>query len=98
MGPVAYYLYRDAKSYQAGQPPLHTKFGPYASMKEAEAKREEEESGARRRIRLSLPHRCGTDTHSKVAHYPAGITDRLWDVNDVVALWESSEWRAERAA
>jgi hypothetical protein len=45
MGPVAYYLYRDAKSYQAGKPPLHTKFGPYASMKEAEAKREEEESG-----------------------------------------------------
>ena len=47
MGPVAYYLYRDAKSYQAGKPALHTKFGPYASMKEAEAKREEEESGAR---------------------------------------------------
>jgi hypothetical protein len=45
MGPVAYYLYRDARSYQAGKPPLHTKFGPYASMKEAEAKREEEESG-----------------------------------------------------
>jgi hypothetical protein len=43
MGPVAYYLYRDARSYQAGKPPLHTKFGPYASMKEAEAKREEEE-------------------------------------------------------
>ncbi len=47
MGPVAYYLYRDAKSYQAGKPSLHTKSGPYASMKEAEAKREEEESGAR---------------------------------------------------
>ena len=45
MGLVAYYLYRDAKSYQAGKPPLHTKFGPYASMKEAEAKREEEEPG-----------------------------------------------------
>ena len=44
IGPVAYYLYRDAKSYQAGKPALHTKFGPYASMKEAEAKREEEES------------------------------------------------------
>jgi hypothetical protein len=44
-GPVAYYLYRDAKSYQAGKPPIHAKFGPYASMKEAEAKREEEESG-----------------------------------------------------
>ena len=66
MGPVAYYLYRDAKSYQAGKPALHTKFGPYSSMKEAEAKREEEESGAR----VSLPHRCGTDNHSKVAHYP----------------------------
>ena len=47
MGPVAYYLYRDAKSYQAGKPALHTKFGPYASMKEAEAKREEEEAGGR---------------------------------------------------
>jgi hypothetical protein len=45
MGPVAYYLYRDAKSYQAGKPALHTKLGPYASMKEAEAKREEQESG-----------------------------------------------------
>jgi hypothetical protein len=47
MGPVAYYLYRDAMSYLGGKPALHTKFGPYASMKEAEAKREEEESGAR---------------------------------------------------
>jgi hypothetical protein len=45
MGPVAYYLYRDAKSYQAGKPPLHSKLGPYASMKEAEAKLEEEEGG-----------------------------------------------------
>jgi hypothetical protein len=45
MGPVAYYLYREARSYQAGKPALHTKFGPYASMKEAEAKREEEKSG-----------------------------------------------------
>ena len=45
MGPVAYYLYRDAKSYQAGKPPLYSKLGPYASMKEAEAKREEEEGG-----------------------------------------------------
>ena len=44
MGPVAYYLYREAKSYQAGKPPLHTKLGPYASMKEAEAKREEQEA------------------------------------------------------
>jgi hypothetical protein len=44
-GPVAYYLYKDAKSSQAGKPALHTKFGPYASMKEAEAKREEEEAG-----------------------------------------------------
>ena len=41
MGPVAYYLYRDAKSYQAGKPSLHSKFGPYASMKEAEKKRED---------------------------------------------------------
>jgi hypothetical protein len=47
MGPVGYYLYRDAKSYQAGKPSLHTKFGPYASMKEAEAKREEKEAGGR---------------------------------------------------
>jgi hypothetical protein len=45
MGPVAYYLYRDAMSYLEGKPALHTKFGPYASMKEAEAKREEDESG-----------------------------------------------------
>ena len=44
MGPVAYYLYRDAMSYLGGKPALHTKFGPYASMKEAEAKREEEEA------------------------------------------------------
>jgi hypothetical protein len=29
----------------------------------------------------------------------AGVTDRLWDVNDVVALWEAYEQRrAERAA
>ena len=47
IGPVAYYLYKNAESSQAGKPALHTKFGPYASMKEAEAKREEEESGAR---------------------------------------------------
>jgi hypothetical protein len=44
IGPVAYYLYKDAKSSQAGKPTLHTKFGPYASMKDAEAKREEEEA------------------------------------------------------
>jgi hypothetical protein len=68
MGPVAYYLYRDAKSYQADKPSLHTKFGPYASMKEAEAKREEEESGGRPAIRVSLPHCCGTDNPSKVVH------------------------------
>ena len=47
MGPVAYYLYRDAKSSQAGKPSLHTKLGPYASMKEAEAKSEEEEAVGR---------------------------------------------------
>jgi hypothetical protein len=28
----------------------------------------------------------------------AGVTDRLWDVNDLVTLWESYERRAERAA
>jgi hypothetical protein len=28
----------------------------------------------------------------------AGVTDRLWDVSDLVALWEAYEWRAERAA
>jgi IS1 family transposase len=28
----------------------------------------------------------------------AGVTDRLWDVEDLVALWESYERRAERAA
>ena len=28
----------------------------------------------------------------------AGVTDRLWDVNDLVALWEAYEQRrAERA-
>ena len=28
----------------------------------------------------------------------AGVTDRLWDVQDLVALWESYEREAERAA
>jgi hypothetical protein len=28
----------------------------------------------------------------------AGVTDRLWDVEDFVAAWESSERRLERAA
>ena len=28
----------------------------------------------------------------------AGVTDRLWDVSDLVALWEQYERRAERAA
>jgi uncharacterized membrane protein len=28
----------------------------------------------------------------------AGVTDRLWDVNDLVALWESYEWRADRGS
>jgi hypothetical protein len=28
----------------------------------------------------------------------AGVADRLWDVNDLVALWEEYERRAERAA
>ena len=63
MGPVAYYLYRDAKSYQAGKPPLHTKLGPYASMKEAEAKREEEEAGG-------LP---GYEYHYRIAVEPIVI-------------------------
>jgi hypothetical protein len=61
MGPVAYYLYRDAKSYQAGKPSLHTKSGPYASMKEAEARRcEEEEAGG-------LP---GYEYHYRIAVEP----------------------------
>jgi len=28
----------------------------------------------------------------------AGVTDRLWSVEDLVALWEQYERRAERAA
>ena len=28
----------------------------------------------------------------------AGVTDRSWDVSDLVALWEQYERRAERAA
>jgi len=28
----------------------------------------------------------------------AGVTDHLWSVQDLVALWESEERRAERAA
>jgi hypothetical protein len=28
----------------------------------------------------------------------AGVTDRLWDVADLVAAWEADERRAERAA
>ena len=28
----------------------------------------------------------------------AGVADRLWDVSDLVALWESYEREAERAA
>jgi hypothetical protein len=28
----------------------------------------------------------------------AGVTDRLWEVSDLVALWESYEWEADRAA
>jgi hypothetical protein len=61
MGSVAYYLYRDAKSYQAGKPSLHTKSGPYASMKEAEAKRREEEEAG------GLP---GYEYHYRVAVEP----------------------------
>jgi hypothetical protein len=58
IGPVAYYLYKDAK--RAGKPSLHTKSGPYASMKEAEAKREEEEAGG-------LP---GYEYHYRIAVEP----------------------------
>ena len=28
----------------------------------------------------------------------AGVTDRLWDVNDLVALWEAYEQRREERA
>ena len=28
----------------------------------------------------------------------AGVTDRLWDVEDLVAAWEASERRTERQA
>lgn len=28
----------------------------------------------------------------------AGVTGRLWEVSDLVALWEADERRAERAA
>jgi len=28
----------------------------------------------------------------------AGVTDRLWEVSDLVALWEAEERRFERAA
>ena len=28
----------------------------------------------------------------------AGVTDRLWDVEDLVAAWEASERREERQA
>ena len=28
----------------------------------------------------------------------AGVTDRLWEVSDLVALWEAAERRLERAA
>lgn len=28
----------------------------------------------------------------------AGVTDRLWDVSDLVALLEAQEWEAKRAA
>jgi hypothetical protein len=63
MGPVAYYLSRDAKSYHAGKPPFHTKFGPYASMKEAEAKREEAEAGGR----------PGYEYHYRIAVEPIDI-------------------------
>ena len=28
----------------------------------------------------------------------AGVTDRMWDVHDLVVLWEAYERRAERVA
>jgi len=35
----------------------------------------------------------------RMSPYGRWVTDRLWDVNDLVALWESYEQRrAERAA
>jgi hypothetical protein len=64
IGPVAYYLYKDAKSSHAGKPALHTKFGPYASMKEAEEKREKEES------RPAFVVRAKTQTNGRVFAFP----------------------------
>ena|SRR5882672_1278955 len=31
--------------------------------------------------------------HFKVAHDPAGVTDQLWSVEDLVVLWEAYEQR-----
>jgi hypothetical protein len=28
----------------------------------------------------------------------AGVTNRLWDVMDLVALWEAEEWKKDQAA
>jgi hypothetical protein len=80
VGPVAYYLYKDAKSCQPGKPQLHTKLG--AVCIDERGGGEARGRGIRwtSRMRISLPHRCGTDNHSKVAHYQAGVTDRLWHV------------------
>lgn len=42
LGPVVYFVRMPAKSNR-GDPPLHARFGPYASVKEAEMKKMEEE-------------------------------------------------------
>lgn len=43
VGPVVYFVRVEAKSQQAGKPPLRTSLGPYRSLKEAEMKKLEEE-------------------------------------------------------
>ena len=42
MGPVAYYLVAEGTHHQTGKK-LHDKFGPYASMQEAEDKKIEQQ-------------------------------------------------------
>jgi hypothetical protein len=46
-------------------------------------------------FRLQLHQNPSYTSH--VPSHEAGVTDRLWDVADLVALWESYERRAERA-
>lgn len=43
VGPVVYFLCVEARSYEAGKPPLKTRLGPFRSLKEAEMKKLEEE-------------------------------------------------------